>query len=101
MPSRSNLTRRGFLASAAGAAAGAAFFTPQMRAAAAQSEPLIIKQIDAVTFRKDIKIGGGSGGSDGAEFCWVRLHTSNGLTGPAKPTPSTKAKWARSSTTPA
>ncbi len=40
-----------------------------------------ITQIDAVTFRKDLHAGGGSGGSDNAEFCWVRLHTNRGLVG--------------------
>jgi galactonate dehydratase len=38
-------------------------------------------QIDAVTFRKDLHVGGGSGGSDGAEFWWVRLHTDKGIVG--------------------
>lgn len=76
-PSRSSVSRRQFLASGVAAAS----FTPEMRAAAAASEPLPIRQIDAVTFSKDIRIGGGSGGSDGAEFCWVRLHTVNGLIG--------------------
>jgi galactonate dehydratase len=47
----------------------------------AATGPMKITSIDAVTFRKDIKIGGGSGGSDGAEFCWVRLHTDRGITG--------------------
>ena len=77
MPSRSSVSRRAFLTGGAAAAC----FTAEMRNAAAQVEPMIIRQIDAVTFRKDIKIGGGSGGSDGAEFCWVRLHTANGLIG--------------------
>jgi hypothetical protein len=80
MRSHSDWTRREFL-STAGAGGMVAHFTRELRAAAAQSEPMPIKQIDAVTFRKDIKIGGGSGGSDGAEFCWVRLHTGNGLIG--------------------
>jgi len=40
-----------------------------------------ITQIDAVTFGDGIQIGGGSGGSDGAEFCWVRLHTDKGIIG--------------------
>ena len=34
-----------------------------------------------MTFRKDLRIGGGSGGSDGAEFWWVRLHTDKGIVG--------------------
>ena len=40
-----------------------------------------ITRIDAVTFRKDLSIGGGSGGSDEAEFWWVRLHTDKGIVG--------------------
>jgi L-alanine-DL-glutamate epimerase-like enolase superfamily enzyme len=51
-----------------------------LRAAIDKTEPIKITQIDAVSFRKGI-IGGGSGGADGAEFMWVRLHTDNGLTG--------------------
>ncbi len=73
-------TRRDFLKRAAGAGAGAAL-PPALLAAADKVEPMRITRIDAVTFRKDIRIGGGSGGSDGAEFCWVRLHTDRGLIG--------------------
>jgi L-alanine-DL-glutamate epimerase-like enolase superfamily enzyme len=80
MPSRSDTTRRNFLRHAL-AAAAAAPLAPAMQQAANSTEPMRITQVDAVTFRKDIRIGGGSGGSDGAEFCWVRLHTENGLIG--------------------
>ncbi|MCC6861251.1 MAG: mandelate racemase/muconate lactonizing enzyme family protein [Bryobacterales bacterium] len=73
-------TRRDFLKRAAGAGACAAL-PPALLAAADKVEPMRITRIDAVTFRKDIRIGGGSGGSDGAEFCWVRLHTDRGLIG--------------------
>ncbi len=52
-----------------------------MLAAIEGTEPMKVTRIDAVTFRKDIRIGGGSGGSDGAEFCWVRLHTDKGIVG--------------------
>jgi L-alanine-DL-glutamate epimerase-like enolase superfamily enzyme len=52
-----------------------------MQAAIDNTEPLKITRVEAVTFRKELKIGGGSGGSDGAEFCWVRLHTDKGITG--------------------
>jgi len=51
------------------------------QAAIDNTEPLKVTRVDAVTFRKDIRIGGGSGGSDGAEFCWVRLHTDKGIVG--------------------
>jgi L-alanine-DL-glutamate epimerase-like enolase superfamily enzyme len=52
-----------------------------LQAAIDNAEPLKVTQVDAVTFRKDIRIGGGSGGSEGAEFCWVRLHTDKGIIG--------------------
>ena len=67
-------TRRTFLRDA-GAGSLAAL------AALDNTEPMRITQVDAVTFRKGIRIGGGSGGSDGAEFCWVRLHTDRGIIG--------------------
>ncbi len=72
------INRRSFLR----AAAGCAVALP----AAAQSvvnnlEPMRITRIDAVTFRPDIHVGGGAGGSDNAEWCWVRLHTDKGLIG--------------------
>lgn len=61
--------------------AGLAALTPAALAALPQIEPMKITRIEAVTFRKDLRIGGGSGGADGAEFCWVRLHTNTGLVG--------------------
>jgi L-alanine-DL-glutamate epimerase-like enolase superfamily enzyme len=67
-------SRRSFLKTAAAAPAA-------LLEAAASTEPMKITRIEAVTFRKEIHVGGGSGGSDGAEFCWVRLHTDRGLTG--------------------
>src|SRR5437016_2199911 len=52
------------------------------RAAVDNTEPMKITRIGAVTLRKDLHIGGGSGGSeDGAEFWWVRLHTDKGIIG--------------------
>lgn len=52
------------------------------RAAIDNTEPMKITRIDAITFRKNLHIGGGSGGSeDGAEFWWVRLHTDKGIDG--------------------
>ena len=77
-------TRRDFLKKA-GLAATVAVASSQptpLRAAAENTEPMKIAHIDAVTFRRDLHIGGGSGGrDDGAEFMWVRLHTDNGLIG--------------------
>ena len=60
--------------------AGAAWLPASLRSAL-NTEPMKITRIDAVTFRKEIRIGGGSGGAEGAEFCWVRLHTDKGLIG--------------------
>jgi len=72
------MTRREFLGRAA---LGAGLLPAAMRAAIDNTQPMKITRIDAVTFRKDLHVGGGSGGSDGAEFCWVRLHTDSGLIG--------------------
>jgi L-alanine-DL-glutamate epimerase-like enolase superfamily enzyme len=81
-PWRSELTRRTFLRRVGGfAAAGAAPLCAAAQTAVNSAGPLKINRIDAVTFRKGIRIGGGSGGADGAEFCWVRLHTDRGLVG--------------------
>ena len=71
------MTRRKFLELAATASS----LPAAMLAAINSTEPMKITQIDAVTFRKDLHIGGGSGGSDGAEFWWVRLHTDKGIIG--------------------
>jgi L-alanine-DL-glutamate epimerase-like enolase superfamily enzyme len=40
-----------------------------------------ISKIEGIRFSDKINIGGGSGGANGAEFFWVRLHTDNGITG--------------------
>jgi galactonate dehydratase len=75
-PAPSRRTRRDFLKVLGGGAAAST-----LRAAVENTEPMKIIRIDAVTFRKDIHIGGGSGGSDAAEFWWVLLHTDKGLVG--------------------
>ncbi len=74
--SASRWSRRQFLA-----AAGVSGLASPWAAAAAEAGPLKITQIDAVTFRKDIRVGGGPGGAEDAEWCWVRLHTDRGLIG--------------------
>jgi len=52
-----------------------------------------ITRIDAITFRRDLHIGGGSGGSeDGAEFWWVRLHTDKGIDGMGETYPFPQAE---------
>ncbi len=50
-------------------------------AAIAATDTMKITRIEAVRFSDRIRIGGGSGGSGGAEFCWIRLHTDSGLVG--------------------
>ena len=73
------MTRRTFLQMAG---LGAGSLPAAMLAAIEKTEPMKITRIDAVTFRKDLHIGGGSGsGNDGAEFWWVRLHTDKGIVG--------------------
>lgn len=74
------MTRRDFLERAV-LAAGTTLLPAPMRAAIDNTEPMKITRIEAVTFRPDLHVGGGSGGSDNAEFCWVRLHTDKGITG--------------------
>jgi L-alanine-DL-glutamate epimerase-like enolase superfamily enzyme len=75
------VSRRNFLRASGAAILGSAALPAAMRAAVDNTEQLKITRVEAVTFRKNIKIGGGSGGSEGAEFCWVRLHTDKGITG--------------------
>ena len=79
------LNRRSFLKNTgigSLAALGSSRLPAATRAAIDNTEPMKITRIDAVTFRKDLHIGGGSGGSeDGAEFWWVRLHTDKGIVG--------------------
>ena len=77
-------TRRRFLGQGCAgslAALGMGARPQALTAATAETEPMRITKIDAVTFRRDIHIGGGSGGADGAEFIWIRLHTNNGIVG--------------------
>ena len=91
-----SLSRRGFLrrASAGSLAALAAARLPApLQAVIDNTEPMKITRIDAVTFRKDLHIGGGSGGSeDGAEFWWIRLHTDRGVVGTGETYPFSQAE---------
>src|SRR5207249_1869773 len=79
--SRRKFLKRTGIASVTGAALGTGVLPATMQAAIDNTEPVKIRQVDAVSFRKDIHVGGGSGGSDGAEFIWVRLHTDRGIVG--------------------
>jgi L-alanine-DL-glutamate epimerase-like enolase superfamily enzyme len=45
------------------------------------SDPMKIVKVEGIRFSDKINIGGGSGGSGKAEFCWVRLTTDNGIVG--------------------
>lgn len=73
-----------------GAATGALSFVGGARAKAqsnsasavlASSDPLKIVKVEGISFSDKINIGGGSGGSGKAEFCWVRLTTDKGIVG--------------------
>jgi L-alanine-DL-glutamate epimerase-like enolase superfamily enzyme len=73
-PESGGLGRRAFLAQALAAPVAAA-------QAPGRAGAMKITKIEAVTFRPDLRIGGGSGGSGATEFFWVRLHTNSGLVG--------------------
>jgi galactonate dehydratase len=80
------LTRRELLGCAAALPAS-------LGAAIDNTEPMKITHVDAVTFREDLHIGGGSGSrDDGAEFMWVRLHTDKGLVGTGETYPATHSQ---------
>lgn len=76
-------TRRKFLGQAGSlAAVGMTALPKTVTAAVEHTDSMRITKVEAVTFRRDLHIGGGSGSrDDGAEFFWVRLHTDNGLVG--------------------
>jgi hypothetical protein len=90
------LNRRSFLKHAgigSLAALGSRGLTAATRAAIDNAEPMKITRIDAITFRKDLHIGGGSGGrEDGAEFWWLRLHTDKGIVGMGETYPFPQAE---------
>ena len=60
---------------------GTGMLPTESLAAVEQADEMKITKIDAIRFSDQIKIGGGSGGADGAEFFWVRLHTDKGIVG--------------------
>ncbi|CAN5152964.1 mandelate racemase/muconate lactonizing enzyme family protein [soil metagenome] len=63
------------------AAFGTAMLPVETLAAIDQTDTMRITKIEGIRFSDKIKIGGGSGGADGAEFFWVRLHTDRGIVG--------------------
>lgn len=76
------MTRRRLLGEAGALAAVGVSAPPQrLLAAVDRIDSMKITKVEAVTFRRDLHIGGGSGGADGAEFFWVRLHTDKGIVG--------------------
>ncbi len=87
----SNASRRTFLKQA-GAIPLAAAAPAGVQAAAAAVQPMKIVRIEAVTFRKGIKVGGGPGGNEDAEWFWVRLHTDSGLVGTGETYPYSSAE---------
>jgi L-alanine-DL-glutamate epimerase-like enolase superfamily enzyme len=91
-----SLDRRSFLrrtGTGSLAALGSGSLPAATEAAADNTEPMKVTQVDAITFRKDLHIGGGSGGrEDGAEFWWVRLHTDKGIVGTGETYPYPQAE---------
>jgi len=87
-------TRRQFLEHA-GTGSLAALTTialPAITTAIERTDSMKITRIEAVKFRRNLHIGGGSGGEDGAEFFWVRLHTDKGIVGTGETYPYTNGQ---------
>lgn len=79
-----HINRRDFLKKAAFssmAMMGTGMLASETIAAIDSIDSMKITKIESVRFNEHIRIGGGSGGADGAEFCWVRLHTDKGIVG--------------------
>lgn len=77
-------SRRAFLKKAGFASLatlGAGIIPSETKAAISAIDTMKITNIEAIRFNDSIRIGGGSGGSGRAEFCWIRLHTDRGITG--------------------
>src|SRR2546428_13950886 len=76
-------TRRQFLEHA-GTGSLAALTTialPAITTAIERTDSMKITRIEAVKFRRNLHIGGGSGGEDGAEFFLGRAHNGKGDVG--------------------
>lgn len=79
-----HITRRDFIRTSGYASLvtfGTGLLTAETLAAIDITDSMKITRIEAISFNEKINIGGGSGGSGKAEFCWVRLHTDTGLIG--------------------
>jgi len=46
-----------------------------------QTKSMKITKVEGIRFTDKVNVGGGSGGSGRAEFCWVRIHTDAGIIG--------------------
>src|ERR1035441_9277990 len=76
MGRRMEVTRRDFLGAGSLAILGTGLSTPEARAAAARVGPLKITKIEAVRFRRDLRIQGIA-----PDWTWVRLTTDQGIVG--------------------
>ena len=95
MTNQSRPSRRAFLrqAGAGSLAVAATGILPETTLKAiAATEPMKVTRIEAVTFRGDLRIGGGSGGNGATEWLWVRLHTNNGLIGTGETYPYSRGE---------
>jgi L-alanine-DL-glutamate epimerase-like enolase superfamily enzyme len=79
---RRDLSRRDLVA-----LGGAGFLTPQARAAADGVGPMKITKVEALRFRRDLRIEGVF-----PNWTWVRLHTDKGLTGVGESYPTQEAQ---------
>ncbi len=64
----------------------------KIRDLAGGTQRMKIKKVESVRFSDSLRIGGGSGGSGETEFCWVLIHTDNGITGIGETYPSINAE---------
>lgn len=87
--STSYSTRRQFLRTAGLGTLGVFGVTPNILSAL---QPMRVDRVDVVTFSDNLKIGGGSGGADGAEFIWIRIHTEDGHVGYGETYPFSSAE---------
>jgi L-alanine-DL-glutamate epimerase-like enolase superfamily enzyme len=79
------VTRRSLLQLALAGTSGG-LVTPEARAAAAASGPIKITKVEAIRFRRDLRIQGLY-----PNWTWVRLHTDSGLTGVGESYPTDEA----------
>jgi galactonate dehydratase len=78
-------SRRTILKSLALGTAAASFGMPESASSQSQQRndktTMKITRVEGIRFSSKVDVGGGSGGSGRAEFCWVRLHTDAGIIG--------------------